>query len=272
LQIARVHLDELATPVTALHVDGAFYDVAVLEELWRVQPPLETTDFHARVVAARCAGLEPLHHRLESGDRPTEARLRPEDFVALPPCDVDHAAWLQLPPYATELAEPVAVRRDARQLVGDGQPVAVQDPRVEAGLAVILAEELWQASAREAERAVLGFTAMLDWSGDGPAQLGPHLMVGPRLRDVGRMAASIEIAGVRHEAGNVSAWRFEPAAALAFLSHRHRLVPGDVVGLGCLRAGRHAPAFGERVAFLLDRRMTLRGWAVQAPAPVPWRA
>jgi hypothetical protein len=268
LQIARVQIDELATPVVALHVDGAYYDVALLEAIWHARAVLETTDFHARVIAARGAGLDLLYQRLAGGDRPTEARLREEDFVPLPPCDGDHAAWLALDVHG-EGAEPAWSRRDARQLVGDAQPVAVDAaPRVVTGIAVVLADELWRASAREAERAVLGFTLVVDWSHDGAAQLGPYLTLGTRLRDLGTLGGFIELGGARQDVALGSA-RFAPAEAIAFASHHHRLMPGDVVGLGGLRPDREV-AFGERLSFTLGRAR-LRGWAVPAPPPPPWR-
>ncbi|HZO16261.1 MAG TPA: fumarylacetoacetate hydrolase family protein [Polyangiaceae bacterium] len=266
MRIARVQIDEFAKPVVALVVDGAYYDVGALEERWNWLDRFGPADFHARVVGARCAGLELLEMRVRAGDRPTEARLLPGEFLPLPPCDTDRATYVQLGPYDDDHPTPRFEHRYARTLVGHDQPAVTSDPHAEAGLAVLLGEDLHRASAREAERAMLGFTLLLDWRG-GSSQLGPELVLGVSLRDLSARAVTLD----GHAAGNVGASRFHPSEALAFVSQYMPLRAGDVVGLGCLANGRAAPAFSEPVTLSVDRFMTLRGWAVAGPEPIDWR-
>jgi hypothetical protein len=284
LRIARIQIDEFAKPIVALVCDGAYYDVGLLEKRWGWAGRFGPADFHGRVVGARCAGLEALEMRLRAGDRPTEARLLPGDYLPLPPCDPDRAAYLQLAPYDRADPEPTFERRDSRALIGHDQPVALpsdaESPNTEAGVAVVLGDELWRADAREARRAILGYTLLLDWSAradrwreavrvpDAASQLGPELWVGASMRDLN---AELLQGDARRPAGRVDAWRFQPAEALAFVSQHAPLRAGDVVGLGCLLGGRASPAFGEPVALALERGMTLRGWAVRAPEPPDWR-
>ncbi len=292
MRIALVRVEELATPVVTLVVDGAYYDVAALESIWSVPPAVEGSGFHARVLAARCAGLQQLDARLRSGHRPTEARLLPGEYLPLAPCDVDRAAYVQMGPYDLADELPAFQRRDSRSLLGDGQPVAfpadVEQPHFEAGLAVVLADDLWRATAREAERAILGITLLIDWTAcpdpwaaapsrpSPPSQLGPELLVGVAGRDIGEASLRLTIGEADREAGRVRAWRFCPAESLAYLSQHLPLRAGDVIGTGCFAGGR-APdvgsklAFGDRVRVTLESRLTLTGWAVPGPALGAWR-
>ena len=116
----------MAAPVTVLVCDGAFYDLATLEERWGWDAWGYASDFHTRVLSLRCAGLAEVDARLRSGDRPTEARLLPGDLLPLAPCDDERAAYVQLAPRHVSLSEPAFALRDARSLVGDGQPVVVR--------------------------------------------------------------------------------------------------------------------------------------------------
>ncbi len=282
----------MATPVVALVVDGAYYDVAGLESAWSLPAVVEDNGFHARVLAARCAGLHELDARLRTGIRPTEARLLPSEYLPLAPCDPDRAAYLQMAPYDLASEVPAFQARDSRSLVGDQQPVAfptgAQQPYFEAGLAVVLADDLWRATALEAGRAILGTTLLIDWtpspdpwsaqpSGPSPpSQLGPELLVGAEAQAISGAAAQVIIGGVVCDAGPVGAWRFRPAEALAYLSQHQPLRAGDVVGTGCLVGGR-APiagqtlAFGDRSQVTLPGKLTLTGWAVPGPALGAWR-
>ena len=77
MRIARVLHESSPFPVSALERDGALYEIGELAERLgsRAAPDLllGATDFFARVIALRCAGLATLDERLCSGDRPTEA-------------------------------------------------------------------------------------------------------------------------------------------------------------------------------------------------------
>src|SRR5690606_14625834 len=133
----------------------------------------------------------------------------------------------QLAPYAHPGAEPIFELRSARSLVGDGQPVPAEVGEThltaELGLAAVVAEELEAADAREAERAILGFTLLLDWTRPGrwqappggrepPSQLGPFIATGRRLRE---LEATARIGERQVALGPVTGWRFQPAEVLA---------------------------------------------------------
>lgn len=280
MQIARARVDERAAPITALVCDGAFYDVAALEERWGWDARGHTSDFHTRIFGMRGAGLAEADQRLRAGDRPTEARVRPDQMLPLPPVDDQRAAHFQLAPSAQASTEPRFELRSARALVGDGQPAPAEPSGlgVEVGLAAVVAEELEAADPREARRAILGFTLVLDWTradhwqrqrgGREPwSHLGPWITTGDRLREIEAVA---EVAGRRVPLGPVAAGPLQPAEILAFLSQHVNLRPGDVVGLGAL-ARLEGIALGDRVRLHARGLGALTGWAV-APAPMPgWR-
>jgi hypothetical protein len=270
LRIAKVQIEDVATPVLSLVVDGAHYDVAALEEIWPIDRDFGGVDFHTRVVAARCAGLDDLDARLHSGSRPTEARLLPGDFLPLPPCDPGRCAFLRVNEHG---GEPKLSRGDSRAFFGDGQPVPViqaGELLVAAGLAIVLADDLWRASARQAERAILGYTAILQWlGGDKPCSVGPVLLPRRKARDLASLVLSLEHSDRRECGGELGSWPFAPAEQVAFVSQRARLCAGDVIALTptCLRP----VAFGDRVRLEVPRVLRLDGWATVAPAPPNWR-
>ncbi len=268
-----MQVEEMATPVVALGVDGAWFDVAALEASWGVRPAVSSTDFHTRVIAARCVGLPELSARLRAGSRPAIAKLRVEDTLPLPPCDTERCSFLQLQPYAQGRGEPKFWRVDARTLVGDAQPVAQprgHRPMLQVGLAAVLADDLWRATAREAARAIAGFTLQLDWGAGAPSTLGPALVVGRSLRDVAGLSIEVRAgAGVWRAA--VGAWPFLPAESIAFVSQRAPLRAGDVVALGGVLPQAIAVNVGERVTATLKPLLRVHGWPTAGPPPVPWR-
>ncbi len=255
MRIARVQIEDIATPLVALSVDGAYYDVAALEEIWQPARPQVLAfgggDFHQRVIAARCAGLDDLEARLLGGRRPSEARLMPGQYLPLPPCDAERCYFVALREAAR--GDLGFALRDARALVGHDQPASLplspdEAATVEGRLAVVLADDLWRAEARQAARAILGYSAVLDWQ--GAAHLGPelHTRIDPRA-----MARA--------------GWRFGPAEQLAFASQHLQLRAGDVVAL-CPLWSRPA-AFHARVDMCFGA-LALRGWATPAPPPPRW--
>lgn len=283
----------MATPVLAFVCDGAVYDVAALETA-QDTPHWAATDFHTRVCSLSCAGLGELYERVRAGHRPTEARLPPGSYLPLAPCDTDRAAYLQLSPYDRRAQEPAFALRDARGLLGDHQPIAfpAQAPMVdvEAGLAAILREDLWRATPAEVDRAVLGYTLVLDWTAwpsherwdgrplplDPPSQLGPALVTREELGGVAKLRAVMQVGSDEWTAGTVGDWTFPLAEAIAFISQHLPLQTGDVVGLGALPLGSPSSvgrtlAYGERVTLRVEGLAQLTGWAVAGPPPGPWR-
>lgn len=280
MRVAQVRVDERARSVLALACDGELYDVEGLEAAWRVAHPLSGRDFHTRVVSAGGEGLDELDARLRQGPRPASAHLPRGAYFPLPPCDLDRAAYFQLAPYGQEDEGARFEHRDARGLVGDGQPVPLFGPAAElsvaAGVAAILADDLWQATAREAERAILGVTLVLDWGrGDrpwaerlpcpaSPSQIGPALTMRQRLRDLAELDLTIDVGGTKRRAGRIGDWTRPPGETLSWMSQHVPLRAGDVVGLGCLRGGRLGAGEvrpGQRVRLTLKPLMRLEGWA-----------
>jgi len=280
LQLSRVQIKDHAAAVTALLCDGIYYDVrrlaARLLPRWKSCP----SGFFNHVVAARAARLDELYARLQAGQRPTEARLH--DVRILPPCDGKRSIYVQLE-QAPSGGPPLFQQCDARALVGHGQPVLMAagqtgNPEVRVGLAVMLADELWQANAREAERAVLGFSLLMDWrddrtrrlSGVGqvPSQLGPTLVVGPSIAALRRRSLEVSTPEGVHDSGPLGDTSLELAESLAYLSQHLHLCPGDLVGLPARL--RIALRYDELVTASLTETLTLSGWAMSGPEPVNW--
>ena len=295
MRIARARVESLATPVLALVCDGATYDVATLEE--RAGPGLAApTDFHARVIALSCAGLRMLHERVRAGFRPAEARLLPGEFLPLAPCDTDRAAFVQLAPYELDGPQPVFRYRDARGLEGDGQsiPFPAAEPielDVEASLAVVLREDLWRATPEQAERAVLGYSLVLDWAAaagladwggrradrDAGTQLGPALVTPDEARELASLTVRMRVGEHQWSAGRVGDWSYAPAESLAYVSQHVELRAGDVLSAGRFRGaapeqGGCTLRYGDWVTVSVERLGALTGRAVQGPARGRWRA
>jgi hypothetical protein len=281
VKVARLQLPELATPVVALCCDGAHYDVATLERLWRAES--DGSDFFARVIASGSAGLAELHARLANGRRPTEARIRDGECLPLPPCDDTRSAYLQLAPAELRGDAPRFHHRDARAFVGDAQPVAVWTGSlaVEVGLAIVLGDDLERACEREARRAVLAWTLLIDWTiGDAwerdapqpPSQLGPALCFRPRLEEVLEREIVLTVSGTRRTTSAIRVRAFSITECLAYLSHHVALRAGDVIGTGCVVGGRERVRVGEQVNVEVPGVMALSGFSVRAPEAATWRA
>jgi hypothetical protein len=146
MRIARLAVGSAAQPVVALERDGALYDVGELERIFDTRFSPErmpgSSDFHTRVIALACAGLDALDERLRAGDRPTAARALPGSFVWLAPCDTDRAAFVELAPYDLSADQPLHRRGDARSLLGHDVvvplPPRAGDAIFELGVAALL--------------------------------------------------------------------------------------------------------------------------------------
>jgi len=267
LRVARVQIEDVATPVLTLVVDGAHYDVGRLHEQWRIEGDYGNGSFHSRVVGAGCAGLDELDGRLRAGGRPTEARIQPGEYLPLPPCDTERCALLLMRDEDGDGALSYE-RADSRAMVGDGQPVdAFADGlEVEAGLAVLLGDDLSRVGPDEAERAMLGVTAMLRWPGGG-THCGPDLLLRRRPRDIGALTASLGDWSGPIQSG----WRRAPAEQVAYLSQHARLRAGDMVGL--TPCCRRKVGVGAHQRFDIPKLLRLAGWATAAlTAPTDWRS
>jgi hypothetical protein len=268
-------------PVLALERDGALYDCGALDRAFDTPFTPErlpgAEDFHTRVVALRCAGLDELDDRLRAGDRPSSARLLPGEFAWLPPCDTERALYVQAQPYGEAGAPPYRVG-NARALLGQGAsvPFPADEDRPDFGLAVaaVLAEDLDAASPDEAAQAILGYALLNAWRGataiDVPPQIGPVLVTPDEAGDVGHLRAQVRIDGavvLASEGGLVSS----PAEAIAAAILSGPLRAGDVIATGCLReacAAAHGVtiAFGATVELGVERLGRLAGRAARRRA------
>lgn len=270
MRVARVLRPESASPTLALERDGALYDVVALAAEVGADELFESSaDFHARVVALRGAGLDELDDRLRAGVRPSSARVLPDGFVWLPPCEPARAASMHV---ALDRGEPRVWLGSARAIEGHRTRVVV--PReglaVELAIAAIIGDELRHADARDAAQAVIGWSIALRWGVTPPAtpeaalavvvQLGPVLVsraeAPPPDRARFRLRAGatvVEGAGLSHEGASA-------ADAIARASALVPLEAGDVVILGPLARAHAMP--GELAAGAIERLGVLEGTAV----------
>lgn len=265
-----------ACPIVALERDGALYDVAELERVFDTAYSPErfaaSSDFHTRVIALSCAGLDELDDRLKCGDRPTSARLFSESFVWLAPCDDARALYVQL-----ERAAPPRYRiATSRSLFGHESavpfPSEEKDPKVELSIAAMLGEEARCVTAAEAERRVIGYAIEARWiagdleaidpqrARDFAAQLGPVLITRDEKVDVASLAPTLRSTG-----SLVSSSALSIGESIAFVARNIELRAGDVIGLAPLSS--EPVAFDETIECSFGRLGRLRGKPVRGPAP-----
>lgn len=261
-------------PTLALERDGAVYGVAALARALSVSMDF---GFHEAVVALGGASLRELDERVRSGERPSSARLLPGTFTWLPPCETERAAYVIC-------AEATAARRDvptfrlgsARAFSGHEATVpcdvAGDDVAFDGGVAAVLGDDLFRATAVEADEAILGFTLVLEWAGGLGAQLGPALVTREEIRTIAGLRAQIRAGGAPLDACALDDGPFSPAEAIAWTSHRLPLHAGDVIRVACVRAA-HAPraALGTRVEVAVERLGRLSGKPCRGPEMRDWR-
>lgn len=280
MKVARVRRRDFARPTLALECDGSLYDVAELEARSRAHQA--EWDFFERVVASRGAGLDATLSRLRAGLRPTEARIQEADCLRLPPLDPSRSAYVQLGPAEATSPEPAFQLRDARAVVGDGQPVPVHgDPKfIDAGLAVILGDDLESATSPEVRAAVLGFTLVIEWCADDAwgsqrpppiSQLGSTLVLGS-LRSVEDATLTISDGETCRESAPIGCRTWAIEDAVSYLSHFVALRAGDVVGVGRAVNGRMSISSGRGVVVKLGKTLSLSGYGVGTPPPTEWRS
>jgi 2-keto-4-pentenoate hydratase/2-oxohepta-3-ene-1,7-dioic acid hydratase in catechol pathway len=309
MRIARVLQGSYLAPTVALERDGALYDVETLELRWDTQFSPDRVgsgrgfagacgagDFHTRVIALACAGLEQLDERLRAGSRPTEARLLPGSFLWLPPCDVDRCAYLQMAPSTPgsgdDDEEPRYWIGNARGLIGHDTtvpfPPREDEPELELGLAAVLGEDIRRATPEQAEQAILGYTLVNDWTArqqwrrdraraggevrakDFATQLGPVLVTKSEISDLSALTTRIRVEGDEAQiTGALGACRVSIAEAIAYISGHIDLCAGDVIGAGCVATCR--VPYGATAKIAIERIGVLAGRPVRGPEPVAWR-
>lgn len=308
MRIARVLQGSYLAPTVALERDGALYDVETLDRMWDTQFSPDRSgsghgfadvcgagDFHTRVVALACAGLDQLDERLRAGSRPTEARLLPGTFLWLPPCDAGRCAYLQMAPSTPgsgDDEEPSYWIGNARGLLGHEAtvpfPPREDEPELELGLAAVLGEDIRRATPEQAEQAILGYTIVNDWTArqqwrrdraraggearakDFATQLGPVLVTKSEISDLSALTARIRVEGDEaRPTSTLGACRVSIAEAIAFISDHIDLCAGDVIGAGCV-ATRRVP-YGATARVAIERIGVLAGRPARGPEPVAWR-
>jgi 2-keto-4-pentenoate hydratase/2-oxohepta-3-ene-1,7-dioic acid hydratase in catechol pathway len=294
-------------PTLALERDGALYGVAALARELSIaggsreapdrcgSPPrfaalMEGCDFQEAVIALGGVSLRELDERLRSGERPSRARILPGAFTWLPPCDPERATYVicgaasERGTQANERAgEPLAAEVEPSFEVGSaraffGHEATVpccargDDVAIACGVAAVLGDDLFRATALEADEAILGFTLVLGWTGGLGAQLGPVLVTREEIRTVTGLRAQIRVDGVALPACELDAGPFSPAEAIAWTSHHLPLRAGDVIRVAQVRAP-HPPrvAFGARVDVAVEKLGRLAGKPSRGPEMRAWR-
>jgi 2-keto-4-pentenoate hydratase/2-oxohepta-3-ene-1,7-dioic acid hydratase in catechol pathway len=286
VRIARFLLRSTSRPRVGLERDGTIYDVEALEQAigGAVEVPGDAWDFHTRVAALGCAGLRELDAALLQGRRPATAVVPQTGFAALAPCDTERALYAHVDP---SVARRPAVRLGCARTIA-GQDALVDLPRgetrpvIEIGVAVVLGEDLRDATTREAENAIAGYTVLVDWCARDTeraaspgatvrslrAQLGPTLAAATTIPKPASLRVSLGLRGARHEVGSLGDLGLSPGDAVALASTHLELRAGDVVGIGPLPLGPSGAreitlAYHERVEVSIERLGTLRGAAVE---------
>lgn len=231
-------------------------------------------DFHTRVVALGAAGLADLDARLLKGERPTASRIR-ERFAVLAPFDTERATFLQVDTRGGRLSSRVGL---ARAVAGPDDLVSVargeRAPLFEVGLAVVVGEDLSDASRPEAKHAIVGVSIMIDWffrdaeagslgARGRSAQIGPWLVPLGALARFGDAAISLRLGASTQSLGAVRDLGISLEDAVAFASSEAPVRAGDLIGVGPLPASVGlGAAWHEPVEVTVERVGCLRGRAV----------
>jgi 2-keto-4-pentenoate hydratase/2-oxohepta-3-ene-1,7-dioic acid hydratase in catechol pathway len=169
----------------------------------------------------------------------------------------------------------------ARAIGGQDDLVAVargeRAPSLEVGLAVLIAEDLSDATRPEAKHAIAGVSIVVDWffqdadagnlgARGRSAQVGPCLVPLSALARFGDAAISVRLGASERPLGAVRDLGVSLEDAVAFASSEVPVRAGDLIGVGPLPASIGlAAAWHEPIAVTVERIGTLRG------TPVPRR-
>jgi hypothetical protein len=244
MRIARLSLRSSSRPRVALERDGFFYDVAMLETaLGSAVDVGDRWDFHTRVVALSGAGLAELDARLLKGERPTASRIV-ERFAVLAPFDSERATFFQVDARGGRLSSRVGL---ARAVTGADDLVSVargeRPPLFEVGLAVLVGEDLDDATRPEAKHAIAGVSILIDWffhdaeagslgARGRSAQVGPCLVPLSALARFGDAAVSVRLGASERSLGAVRDLGVSLEDAVAFASSEAPVRAGDLIGVG----------------------------------------
>jgi 2-keto-4-pentenoate hydratase/2-oxohepta-3-ene-1,7-dioic acid hydratase in catechol pathway len=186
--------------------------------------------------------------------------------------------------YDEPLDEPAYRIGDARGLLGHAScvpfPAGEGCPTFELGIAAVLRDDLRDADARQAERAVLGYAILNTWTSNDdearrpawatrrvPAQLGPVLVTPDDVGDLGRLKALARVDGRVAATTGVGGWALSIAESIAWVSRWMDLRAGDVIGAGRVRDGRGEAAFDVITEVVVERLGKLAGRPVKRGSP-----
>jgi 2-keto-4-pentenoate hydratase/2-oxohepta-3-ene-1,7-dioic acid hydratase in catechol pathway len=300
MRVARVFHPASPCPLVALERDGSLYDVAELDRQFGTPPsqrvPFDKSDFHLRVFALRCVGLEKLDDHLRGGDRPTEARLSKGSLLWLPPCSAERALYVQidhLPPLDAVNDFPQYHLGNARTLFAHQETVPFPHdephPEAEVVIAALIGEELRAASVQEVEEAIVGYSILIRWvaplaekrSGwthgrNFATSLGPFLVTKDEAGSIDALRLRLRVAGEARDLNpeRSSAWTLSDA--IAHISRHVPLMPGDVVGSAPLTGVRAALrdlglSFGMTLEVAVERLGKIASRPVLGPEISPVR-
>lgn len=270
------------------------YDVAELDRQFGTPPsqrvPFDKSDFHLRVFALRCVGLEKLDDHLRGGDRPTEARLSKANLLWLPPCSADRAQYIQIDHLPLPKAPDDFPRYhlvNARSLFAHQETVPFPhdepQPEAEIVVAALIGEELRACSPEEAEDAVAGYSILIRWiaplaekrSGwthgrNFATSIGPFLVTPDEAGSIDALRVRLRVAGENRELTPAKTSNWSLFEAIAYLSRHTPLMPGDVVGNAPLAGAREALrdlglSFGMTLEVAVERLGKLAARPVVGP-------
>lgn len=294
MRVARVFHPASPCPLVALERDGSLYDVAELDRQFCTptsqRVPFDKSDFHLRVFALRCVGLEKLDDHLRGGDRPTEARLSKGNLLWLPPCSADRAQYIQidhLPRVDAPHEFPRYHLGNARSLFAHQEtvpfPHGESRPEAEVVIAALLGEELRACSPQEAEAAIVGYSILIRWiapmaekrSGwthgrDFATSIGPFLVTTDEAGSIDALRLRLRVSGEGRELTPTKNSDWSLSEAIAYISRHIPLMPGDVVGNEPLSGTRDALrdlglSFGMTLEVAVERLGKLASRPVLGP-------
>jgi len=294
MRVARVFHPASPCPLVALERDGSLYDVEELDRQFGTPPsqrvPFDKSDFHLRVFALRCVGLEKLDDHLRGGDRPTEARLSKGNLLWLPPCSAERALYVQidrLPQLDAVDDFPQYHLGNARTLFAHQETVPFphdeSHPEAEVVIAALIGEELRNSSVQEVEEAIVGYSILIRWvaplaekrSGwthgrNFATSLGPFLVTKDEAGSVDALRLRLRVAGTARDLTPARSSDWSLSEAIAHITRHVPLMPGDVVGDAPLSGAREALrelglSFGMTLEVAVERLGKLASRPVLGP-------
>ncbi len=264
IQLASIHLDghETAAVVTR----GGVVSVEEGNATWATDFP---TELLALIGSSRLDRLEELATAV------VPELVRPVAHVRFaPPYRRPGKVWgigLNYREHARDLdedvpAQPASFMKPATAVIGPGETIELPETAArvtaEAELGVVIGRRCRDASASDAEQAVLGFTSIIDMTAEdilrqNPRYLtrsksfdtffsfGPVIVLREEVADVSQLVVRTVVNSEVRAENTVANMTFSPYELVRFHSHGMTLEPGDIISTGTPGAAVIAP--GDRV-------------------------